>query len=138
MDLSVRYNWECEKTFHINSTRILKGNQFCTQHWDNDICATMTGAPVMSTRKTKSGETQWYQRGIVSWSPECGTGGPQIHTKVEIYLGWINNAIKLLQNLEDENDTQVLQKRSYFNELRNYVDIQMQPIRKSFLFHDSP
>ncbi|CAG9832920.1 unnamed protein product [Diabrotica balteata] len=92
VDLPVISNKECSKLYS-NSRIPIYNNQLCAGGETDDSCVAISGGSLMSKRKDVP--NQWYLEGIVSAGPrQCAVGGlPNVYTKVQPYLDWIQEYI---------------------------------------------
>lgn len=77
---------DCELAYKPTHTRIT-ANHLCTNLVENNVEGTCTGdagAPVMSLH-----DDRWYLQGVVSFGAKCGSGFPDVSTKVSKYMTWI-------------------------------------------------
>ena len=51
----------------------------------------------MSYEKDNGGGKMMYLHGIVSYGASCGSAFPGIYTKVNKYLGWIEQELNLME-----------------------------------------
>ncbi|MGH0173162.1 UNVERIFIED_CONTAM: hypothetical protein FKN15_007837 [Acipenser sinensis] len=60
-----------------------------------DTCSGDSGGAFTLLRGVEGGGEEYYAAGIVSWGMDCGKKGNYgVYTRVERYLGWINQTIQ--------------------------------------------
>ncbi|MGH0131684.1 UNVERIFIED_CONTAM: hypothetical protein FKN15_032759 [Acipenser sinensis] len=75
----------------------LTDNMFCAGRVEGgeDTCLGDSGGAFTLLRWVEGGGEEYYAAGIVSWGMDCGKKGNYgVYTRVERYLGWINQTIQ--------------------------------------------
>lgn len=95
VDVPILTNEDCASRFSETDDVNLRINQMCAGGTrDKDSCRGDSGGPLM--RLYVHNRRQWFQEGIVSRGLGCGRmGRPAIYTRVNRYINWILNVIKL-------------------------------------------
>lgn len=83
---------DCKLVFNVWDKQICAGGKT-----GKDSCGGDSGGPLMTAHADTEGYNYWYAAGIVSYGlKQCGTtGAPGVYTRVDRYIDWIKENIKV-------------------------------------------
>ncbi|MGH0131683.1 UNVERIFIED_CONTAM: hypothetical protein FKN15_032758 [Acipenser sinensis] len=94
---------QCNASINYRSQHAMKNipqltdNMFCAGRVEGgeDTCSGDSGGAFTLLRGVEGAGEEYYAAGIISWGVDCGRkGNYEVYTRVERYLGWINQTIQ--------------------------------------------